>query len=150
MTNTGKLLQRAAAFWEDNLVAIEAQKWTMPQVLTAFAAEVVSEAQTAYICGECGVFAYARIDSLDSGTTLTCGECGGKTIVDLDTPEKRSERYADVALPFTHADKSDCPTFYDGCNCTLQVLREAFDRIEALAMSHEGRVDRLNATKGER
>lgn len=50
----------------------------------------------AYLCAVCGGFAYVAIDSIDSGTTLTCGKCGGKTVIDLDTPERRAERYQEA------------------------------------------------------
>jgi len=46
----------------------------------------MSERSLAYICAECGGFAYADCESLDTGTTLTC-ECGGKTVVNLQTTE---------------------------------------------------------------
>ena len=46
-----------------------------------------------YICAHCGDIAEASVEILDSGTTLTCNRCGKYTIVDLDTPEARAERY---------------------------------------------------------
>ena len=58
----------------------------------------------AYLCAACGAPAYAAIDSIDSGTTLTC-ECGGKTVVDLDTPERRTARYAPAVAAAEERDR---------------------------------------------
>ena len=62
------------------------------------------ERSLAYLCAECGRPAYAAIDSIDSGTTLTC-ECGGKTVVDLDTPERRTARYAPAVAAAEERDR---------------------------------------------
>ena len=59
----------------------------------------------AYFCAACGVQAYAAIDSIDSGTTLTCEACGGKTVVDLDTPERRTARYAPAVAVVEERDR---------------------------------------------
>lgn len=64
--------------------------------------------KVAYICAACGGFAYVVIDSLDSGTTLTCDTCGGLTVVDLDTPEQRAERYARAALASAPGECETC------------------------------------------
>jgi len=57
-----------------------------------------------YLCAACGRPAHAAIDSIDSGTTLTC-ECGGKTVVDLDTPERRTARYAPAVAAAEERDR---------------------------------------------
>ena len=48
----------------------------------------------AFLCAHCGGFAYAEVESLDSGTTLVCDTCGKPTVVTLETPEELRERYA--------------------------------------------------------
>ena len=61
--------------------------------------EFISEHQTAqcvhYACAACGgiVPLPPDVEVLDSGTGLTCPTCGGTTVVDLDTPGKRTARY---------------------------------------------------------
>ncbi len=45
----------------------------------------IGQPDLAYICAECGGFAYAPFSSLDSGTTFNCEECKKDTIVDLKT-----------------------------------------------------------------
>lgn len=42
----------------------------------------------------------------------------------------RAEQERRIALPFQHEDGSECPTFYDGCNCSLEVLRDQIGRAE--------------------
>ncbi len=46
----------------------------------------------AYLCSSCGAFGYTDVDFIDSGTTFTC-ECGAKSVVDLDSPDARKERF---------------------------------------------------------
>ena len=48
-----------------------------------------------YLCAGCGAPASASVGAvLDSGTVLLGCPCGGETVVDLDTPEVRTRRYA--------------------------------------------------------
>ena len=56
-----------------------------------------AEGEISYICAACGRPAEAPLDLLDSGTTLWCDSCGGATIVDLETPRRRAERWQNNA-----------------------------------------------------
>jgi hypothetical protein len=51
--------------------------------------------------------------------------------------------------PFDHDDGSECPTFYDGCNCTLQTLSEAFERIDELEMQMKSIVPKIKKIMAE-
>lgn len=68
---------------------IAAAREAVPLLIAAL--REARERTVAYTCAACGGIGYVRIDSLDSGTTLTC-DCGGKTVVDLATPEERKAR----------------------------------------------------------
>ena len=56
---------------------------------------MTNERALAYLCAECGGFAYTSADSLDSGTMLTCDKCGGKTVVLLLT----TAQYRECVVP---------------------------------------------------
>ncbi len=49
----------------------------------------------AYLCAACGeiVDADAKVELIDSGTTIACSKCGGLTVFDLSTPETRAQSY---------------------------------------------------------
>ena len=55
--------------------------------------EKVKIVHTCFVCSACGRFGYQEITFIDSGTTLTCDSCDGKTVIDLDTPEARADKY---------------------------------------------------------
>ena len=61
----------------------------LQDALTAKDAEIerVKNRAIAYPCACCGAPAYAAVDSIDTGTTLTCETCGGKSIVSVETGE---------------------------------------------------------------
>ena len=60
-----------------------------------------------YLCAGCGAPASASVGAvLDSGTVLLGCPCGGETVVDLDTPEVRTRRYAAAAEILTERDEA--------------------------------------------
>jgi hypothetical protein len=49
---------------------------------------------TKYHCAQCGEMAVVPLDTwLDSGTTLTCNHCHKENVIDVETPERRAQRY---------------------------------------------------------
>jgi hypothetical protein len=46
-----------------------------------------------------------------------------------------------LAVPDVHGDSTDCPTYYDGCHCTVEVLKHNIERAEKA----EAEVARLQA-----
>ena len=52
------------------------------------------------------------------------------------TLRKRVEELERVASPWDHAAES-CPTWYDGCHCTLDALRHNIERAEKAAAERD-------------
>jgi len=69
--------------------------------------------------------------------------------IELTERDWRMEKERRIALPFVHADGSDCPTFYDGCNCSLEVLRDQITRAEHAEKAMEDAALALGVALGD-
>ena len=73
-----------------------ASRHPVKTVVTEMKDEHCQRCSITYICAHCGGFATVPLSSvefLDSGTVLTCDKCGQDTVIDLDTPGRRAERF---------------------------------------------------------
>ena len=89
--------------------------------------------------------------SLTDGLTepVTCSTCGAVSVnggtMHCNRCFERAEMGIGEGITRPHHNPKDCPTYYDGCNCTVEVLVHNIERAEKA----EARVAELEAAGRE-